>query len=1824
LASTYEIKIVSDSRDADQKIAALEKRLNKLTEKKAISFQFPSMSDINNGFKNLQKEVSATIEFAKQLYNVLKQVPGLAGPIGMLEQKIKAVTLALISLPQQIAQGFGNAASAILGATNLTRVFTGSLQTAGAAVNALVINIAKIGFAFFGIQQAIGMLRAAYLGFFNETIGREIKLRETLLRTQTTLASTSRVFAGGKEVTDPYQKIVTLTGAISKNIDSIRLRSLELAGVTSDEVIQVFSIVSSQIGNIGGSLKDAEDLAIKFSAALGTFGIPLYQAQQEIGSIFRGDITADSYLARSLGITNADITRAKSQAGGVVKFLNDKLAASQAGQKIAADGFSGITSNIREFFEISSQAFGKGLLDPLLQGLRAVFEGLQSIKDEVATIASQAGNAIGRVGLLGASTFSRATGLGNVNGQEVAQRSAELLQKAFVALEAVARRTFNAIAAMAIKLAPSFQMLGEAALVFSKAVIQLNVAKFEAMISTVTLLVQTFGSLLEPVASLVRLYAALAATPVVRFFAEVSTTLTILKRAGLDAIMTVITLGTLIFTTLGPVTSAVVTAGGAILGTIAGVILAIGKLTLALATVAAAFAGPLTAIPAAKAALTALSVSLETTGNQALVTGTKVGVLNRAFQGVGAAAKGAALGFIAASAKMAAIQIGIALLVKAWGDFQRRADDQKATINATKALALLETELRNVGDQSSAAQRAQKAFQEGLVSTRYSEAQVQVAKLKEELGELIKLRDRTAGVNLFNIKTGQITDVVTQLFKGGRLAEVQKEIKTLEDFMKRRDAIEDEKNRAQDVTTAANAIQQDTKRLLEARKQLEREVIDFRRSQESTLFTKRQEVARKEIDIVQAAGELRIQGIARANRQLREGVEGSARVALERLDAYIENKERGELELQVQERNFQLDMAELDRSVADFRIETEQRIVDMREKIAKYEMEVSKWRIEAAKAEGAARASGEAGGSAGGSGDAKAQATDLLKRKEGFRGQAYWDVNHWRVGYGSDTMTTPSGGVQKTQQSSTVTQADAERDLSRRVDDILRALEVAFGESFKKLPEAAKAALVSLQYNYGRVPQGVAVGIKGGDLGKIAQAIENLKDQDGGVNRNRRIEEANMIRSARSYGAGGGLGNVLPDLKTPPNWNDGLGAPRSHGPHQGQDLGTEPLAAVAALENGVVTAISKGFGKVGQGIFIKYGDGKTGVYGHVDPSVKVGQKITAGQQIGKVSNDGTNSHLHYEYWDKAGNLLDPTARLRASIKAPPGMKAGSSGAAPVNLPPPPAAPTLDSSILQSAKNFENIVSRLKARSRELLDLQQKIKAAALADEFTQIGKDLFPNQAEGIRQTKMGLEDVEAKLRAIGESGKEAFDADAFGLTREITNFNAEAERTFKLFVDGVKARKLSEEESSKLIKQATADYERSKKEMKEIVDLKRQQLDLERQSAILGGLKDQVRGFERDTQKRRIDTLTGMATSLIPQGPGSILKTREMEAEADIRKRRIDAEAEKKGPLTGLALEEFNKLAEAIRASAKEFGALEEAMAAYAEKVAEAREITQTVIGGAKGLVSSLIKGGDLKGELSRYFANIGGTFTDKALNQAFKPLEQAFQKQMENLLGAKLEQDPKMLLQQENNSKLEQNTVALQNLAQSLNSGSFFGGEGEGIDWSAGLGTEFDQLGASLDTTFTSFASSLTTGLGSLFSGGSFNFGSFLPLLGNLFGGFFAEGGDPPIGKVSVVGENGPELIVPKSATTVIPNRSLNLKGGGMNINPVSASFRNLERSVPDMASTKPLQVEYKSQVINDVRYVTDDEFRKGMSQAAARGQAMAYSGMRNNAGIRRQLGL
>ena len=69
------------------------------------------------------------------------------------------------------------------------------------------------------------------------------------------------------------------------------------------------------------------------------------------------------------------------------------------------------------------------------------------------------------------------------------------------------------------------------------------------------------------------------------------------------------------------------------------------------------------------------------------------------------------------------------------------------------------------------------------------------------------------------------------------------------------------------------------------------------------------------------------------------------------------------------------------------------------------------------------------------------------------------------------------------------------------------------------------------------------------------------------------------------------------------------------------------------------------------------------------------------------------------------------------------------------------------------------------------------------------------------------------------------------------------------------------------------------------------------------------------------------------------------------------------------------------------------------------------------------------------------------------------------------------------------------------------------------------------------------LLGGFGEAFGGGEKKGlgGALGGILGGVLGGLFASGGQPPVNKISVVGERGPELFVPRSAGTVIPNNQI-----------------------------------------------------------------------------------
>ena len=136
----------------------------------------------------------------------------------------------------------------------------------------------------------------------------------------------------------------------------------------------------------------------------------------------------------------------------------------------------------------------------------------------------------------------------------------------------------------------------------------------------------------------------------------------------------------------------------------------------------------------------------------------------------------------------------------------------------------------------------------------------------------------------------------------------------------------------------------------------------------------------------------------------------------------------------------------------------------------------------------------------------------LLREREGFRQTPYWDVNAYRVGFGSDTVTLADGSIQKVVQGMRVSVADANRDLYRRIGEFQNVIKGQIGsERFGAFSPQQQAALTSVAYNYGSLPERILDAVRTGTNEEIATAIRDLGGDNEGVNRERRNREAALF-----------------------------------------------------------------------------------------------------------------------------------------------------------------------------------------------------------------------------------------------------------------------------------------------------------------------------------------------------------------------------------------------------------------------------------------------------------------------------------------------------------------------------------------------------------------------------------------------------------------------------------------------------------------------------------------------------------------------------------------
>jgi len=975
----FQLKVTAETQDAEKKLGTVQRLADEATKLRQIKIEIPNYSDVSKNFSDLKKDVSSATNSIQEFYRVASKLP--VGPI----QNINEVASQLRTVGTAASESGKSVGDA--GA-----VIKGTLDTAGKAAETLVGKLTRIAFSLYAINEAVKITQAAFGGLFKETIGREIQLRETILKTQTTLASTNKVFRGDKEITDPYQKIIALTGEVGKRIDSIRERSIALAGVTSNDVIEVFGIVASQVGQIGGGLKEAEDLAINFAAALGTFGIPLYQARQEIGSILRGDITPDSYLAKSLGIDNEDIARAKTEAGGVVKFLEERLAAAVAGQRIAAEGFAGVVSNIKDLSELINQNFGRGLLDPLIDGLSKVFGFLFSIRKELFGIASQAGSSLGNllsIGFgrtLGASGGTRATtgggggagSRGTTDSRTAAKESGFGADDVLKGVEAGIKRVtielnkaldtvYLQLATLTERLANAFGAITKGLAALALGLLSLKLEQLKAVIGAIEAISPALLAATKGVSGLLAVWGEFLKLPLVQEVSQIGANMRLLQITGIMPLIKTAFILKGVLENWARVSEFVITQFNKLRAIIGGLIAYIGTLAVAAGEAGkrllTAWQPSGVALKALKSELEQIVVQLNVVGATAQQAGSKIGSLNTQSKAAGGGILGLVGNFIKFNLLMFAISAAIGLVLERFSAWKEAQDKIASDKRAEEALRRLNTTYKDVGDSADEATKRAKAFEESLVNAKYDEA---VQRLEDVRKKIEEIKDLTSGNKL---DFGDFFRKIAQELNPANFNVRPKVGETFSDAVLRK-RLEDEKKAKQEVDKFAIEINkksaQDNIRLEQQnRVNLEKEIADYRRQLENDLFQQRQNLAQKEVEIFRAAGELRIFQMEQANAKLIEGEEGASATALESLNNYLSTRERGELDIEAAKKSLVIEVANLEREISNYRLENEKKIAEIRKRAGENDKKIADYRRQAAGATGPAITDGFRVGSTG-------------------------------------------------------------------------------------------------------------------------------------------------------------------------------------------------------------------------------------------------------------------------------------------------------------------------------------------------------------------------------------------------------------------------------------------------------------------------------------------------------------------------------------------------------------------------------------------------------------------------------------------------------------------------------------------------------------------------------------------------------------------------------------------------------------------------------------------------------------------------------------------
>lgn len=251
--------------------------------------------------------------------------------------------------------------------------FAGATQSAGGFLDKL----SKVTIVGAGIVAVLREIKDATVAL----LGPGFEFHKNMETNKLGMAGIlqSMTLIDGKAV--DFNQALAISSDMMKKLQMDALRT----AASTEDLAEVFRAILAPGINAGMSLDQIRQLTTVGTNAIKSLGIPRQQIVQEMRDLVQGGITAaGSTLATALGITDADIKKAKDSSEGLFKFLMDRMEGFKETSNKFPDTLAGKLDQLTEMWTMASGKFAEEFEEPIK-------EGLQEVTDLIGTVNAETG-----------------------------------------------------------------------------------------------------------------------------------------------------------------------------------------------------------------------------------------------------------------------------------------------------------------------------------------------------------------------------------------------------------------------------------------------------------------------------------------------------------------------------------------------------------------------------------------------------------------------------------------------------------------------------------------------------------------------------------------------------------------------------------------------------------------------------------------------------------------------------------------------------------------------------------------------------------------------------------------------------------------------------------------------------------------------------------------------------------------------------------------------------------------------------------------------------------------------------------------------------------------------------------------------------------------------------------------------------------------------------------------------------------------------------------------------------------------------------------------